>query len=141
MKTGVPNPIGTVLIISGVVGLVITMFTRWGQDGGIPAISLFFIIIGLVFYSPTLLMDDTGATSTMRVSMLFIISTFVLLTVKAGWGSNSLKDLVIDQSWILVLSAGLGGKVLQSYTENIPPNTPPHPNPPPPVIPPPPIKP
>jgi len=72
---------------------------------------------------PTLLQDGTlteekrPAYSSMRVVMLLVAGTFVMLTVKAGWSTQSLDQLKIDQSWALVLGVVLGGKVAQGMAE------------------------
>jgi hypothetical protein len=114
--------LGAWLIAIGIVGFVVAMLGHWAIGGTIPgevpAISLFLVIVGLVFYLPDLLKDDTHATSTMRVVVLMITSVFVILTLKAGWTTNNLSDLKIDSSWAWVLAAALGGKVLQSFSES-----------------------
>jgi hypothetical protein len=86
--------------------------------GGIAATGLFIVILGLVLLFPTLLSDDTGQTSTMRVCVLMVVSLFVVLTVKAGWGAPDLEHLKLQDSWVWVLAAAFGGKAFQSFAEN-----------------------
>jgi hypothetical protein len=56
----------------------------------------------------------------MRVAVLKVISLFVVLTIKAGWAAKSLADLQLQQTWVWVLAAALGGKAFQSFAENGP---------------------
>jgi len=113
--------LGALLIAAGLAGLVYTAF-RSLQDGGTPAISLFLVIIGLIFYFPTLLEGDLGTTSTMRVAVLMLVSLFIILTVKVGWHETSLASLKLDPNWVWVLAAALGGKAAQSFSENASPD-------------------
>jgi hypothetical protein len=66
----------------------------------------------------TLTEDGKPSTSTMRVVVLFVVSMFLVLTVKAGWHANALSELQIDQSWAWILGVVLGGKAVQSFGEN-----------------------
>jgi xanthine/uracil permease len=112
--------VGALLIFMGLVGFVLTVLDWVPADqGAAAAISMFLVIMGLVFYFPTLLDDGAGQTSSMRVMVLMIVSLFVILTLKVGWGADSLEDLVLSDSWIWVLAAALGGKAAQSYAENM----------------------
>jgi hypothetical protein len=88
------------------------------RGGGLAASGLFLVILGFVFLFPTMLTDDTGATSTMRVAVFMVVSLFVVLTTKAGWAATSLADLKLQDSWVWVLGAALGGKAFQSFAEN-----------------------
>lgn len=87
------------------------------------AAALFLVIVGLVIRFPALLTDGTmtdagvPAVSTMRISVLLIVSVFAILTVKAGWAAPTLEGLKIDPSWAWVLGAALGGKAVQSFAE------------------------
>lgn len=85
------------------------------------AAALFLVIVGLVIRFPALLTDGTvtdagvPAVSTMRISVLLIVSVFAIL--KAGWAAPTLEGLKIDPSWAWVLGAALGGKAVQSFAE------------------------
>lgn len=111
--------LGALLVFVGLVGLIFAALDIVPADpGSAAAVSMFLVIMGLVFYFPTLLDGDGGQTSTMRVAVLMIVSLFVVLTLKAGWGAESLEDLALSDSWIWVLGAALGGKAAQSFAEN-----------------------
>jgi hypothetical protein len=86
--------------------------------GGLAAAGMFFVILGTVFFFPTMLTDTEGQTSTMRVAVLLVVSLFVVLTLKTGWGATKLSELDIQQNWAWVLAAAFGGKALQSFSEN-----------------------
>ena len=111
--------LGGMLVGVGIVGLVLTVLDIVpAEPGTAAAVSMFLVIMGLVFYFPTLLSDDSGATSTMRVAVLMVISLFVVLTLKVGWDADSLQSLALDPSWTWVLAAALGGKAFQAFAEN-----------------------
>jgi len=104
---------------AGLVGAGVMALTKGSTEGGgLAAGGLFLVILGLVFYFPTMLEDDTHATSTMRVAVLMVVSLFVVLTAKAGWGASGLDQLKLQQEWVWVLAAALGGKAFQSFAEN-----------------------
>ena len=111
--------LGALLVLAGLVGLVLTIFDIVpSEPGAAAAVSMFLVMLGLVFTFPSMLTDDTGLTSTMRVAVFMIVSLFVVLTIKAGWGATSLEELVLPSSWSWVLAAALGGKAAQSFAEN-----------------------
>jgi len=71
--------------------------------------------------APTLIMDDTAAAggepSTMRILTLAIILTFCFLMLKVGWDKQTLPSLENQGNWVWLVTAALGGKVLQKYAE------------------------
>lgn len=114
-----PSRLGAGLILVGLAGFILTVFDLIpAEPGAGAAVSLFLVLVGLVFHFPTLLSDDTDRTSTMRVSVLMIVSVFLLLTLKVGWGATTLEELHLSESWIWVLAAAMGGKAFQSFAEN-----------------------
>ena len=120
--------LGQFLVALGVVGLawaaIETVVSGSTYGGGVAAVGLFLVILGLVFWFPTLLSDDTGATSTMRVAVLMVVALFVVLTTKAGWGAPDLEHLKLPETWVWVLAAALGGKAFQSFAESSGPSAP-----------------
>ena len=126
--------LGLFLIALGAAGLVaagaLSETVGHTAGGGLAAGGLFLVILGLIFFFPTMLEDDTHATSTMRVAVLLVVSLFAVLTVKAGWGAEGLADLKLQQEWAWVLAAALGGKAFQSFAENTPNSGPTKPAPP-----------
>ncbi len=113
------KPMGPLLVVAGVVGLAWAGIRAADTNaGGIAAVSLLLVILGFVFYFPSLLDDDTHQTSTMRVVVLLVVSLFMVLTMKAGWEAHSLADLQLQEKWVWVLVAALGGKAAQSFSEN-----------------------
>ena len=113
--------VGAVMLGFGIVFFLVAGFKATlpaGVDpGDLAAVGLFFIMMGMVFYFPSLLQDAAGNTSTMRVVVFMVTSVFVILTVKVGWNAKNLEELAITESWRWVLASLLGGKVLQSYVE------------------------
>lgn len=113
---------GIILITIGVLGLAAAAGLRFIDGylvpGDLPAVAMFLFLIGLVFYFPDLLKEDTaGAGSSMRVAVLMVVSVFVLLTLKAGWAVSNLEELKIDQSWAWLIGVTLGAKTAQSFAE------------------------
>ncbi len=118
-STSRQQQMGALLIFVGLVGFVLAALDIAPADpGAAAAVSMFLVIMGLVFYFPSLLSDDTGQTSTMRVTVLMIVLLYVVVTLKVGWGAASLDELTLSESWIWVLAAALGGKAAQSFAEN-----------------------
>jgi hypothetical protein len=119
------NKGGESLLIGGAacLGFAGLASMLWPQrdGGGLAAVGIFLVILGMVFRFPTLLADDTGATSTMRVAVLMVVSLFVVVTMKAGWAAHSIPELVLNNSWCWVLAAAFGGKAAQSFAENMSP--------------------
>jgi hypothetical protein len=113
--------IGAGLVALGVVGLSAAALARvfWGclVPGDLPAVSMFLLLIGLVFWFPDLVKDGGGGNSSMRVAVLMIVSLFLILTLKAGWEATKLDELKIDPSWAWVLGVAFGAKMGQSFAE------------------------
>jgi hypothetical protein len=115
---------GGLLTGGGAVALVAaSIFAKADAAGSIVSACLFAVIVGLVLLNPTMLQDGTKtdagepAVSSMRVAILLVVSTFTLVTVKAGWAAAGVADLKLDPSWAWVLAAALGGKAAQSFAE------------------------
>ena len=107
------------LSILGLFTVVVVTLMGKTVNGEIPAVSLVLLLVGLLFYYPNLIKcEETGAVSSMRVSVLMIVCTFCLITVKAGWGAQSLSDLSLPD-WAWILAACLGGKAAQYFGEMI----------------------
>jgi hypothetical protein len=115
--------VGISMISVGAVAVLVGAASDRSWSGAIVASAIFMVIIGLAVRFPTMLQDGTvteenrPSYSTMRVVVLLVISAFVMLTVKAGWGTTSLDALKVDRSWALVLGVVLGGKVVQGMAE------------------------
>jgi len=115
--------IGTLMMALGVLAMLVGAAANREWSGATVAAAVFTIVMGLAMRFPTMLQDGTltqdrrPAYSSMRVVMLLVAGTFILLTVKAGWTTQSLDQLKVDQSWALVLGVVLGGKVFQGMAE------------------------
>jgi len=115
--------LGTAVLVGAAVFTCIHGRTETSGAGSIAAVGMFIVIVGMVFFFPTLLAGDGGATSTMRVAVLLVVSLFVVLTINVGWGAPSLEKLKLDPNWTWVLAAALGGKAFQSFAEHASPGT------------------
>jgi len=115
--------IGTLMIALGVLTMLVGAVANRELSGATVASAVFTIVMGLAMRFPTLLQDGTmtderrPAYSSMRVVLLMVAGTFIMLTVKAGWTTQSLEQLKVDQSWALLLGVVLGGKVFQGMAE------------------------
>ncbi len=120
---GVLRVIGTLMMALGVLAMLVGAVANRDWSGATVAAAVFTVVMGLAMRFPTLLQDGSvteenrPAYSSMRVVMLLVAGTFVMLTVKVGWTTQSLEQLKIDQSWALVLGVVLGGKVFQGMAE------------------------
>jgi hypothetical protein len=115
--------VGTLMMALGVLAMLVGAVANRDWSGATVAAAVFTIVMGLAMRFPTMLQDGTmtedgrPAYSSMRVVMLLVAGTFIMLTVKAGWNTQGLEQLKVDQSWALVLGVVLGGKVLQGMAE------------------------
>lgn len=90
------------------------------SGGGAAAFMCVLIAIGLVFRFPGLIKDGAGSegeASTMRVSCLAVVFSFVAIVLRTGWNSGSLPSLEQQSNWVFLVSAAIGGKALQSWIE------------------------
>jgi hypothetical protein len=124
ITTNIQKNIGMILILLGIAGLICTGILSLfvvpvvTMDGSLPAISVFLLMLGMVFYFPDLLEDQNGGISTMRVVVLMTISVFVITTVKLSWTVSSLLEFRIDKSWIYILGLAFGAKAVQRFAED-----------------------
>jgi hypothetical protein len=115
--------LGTVLILTGVLGLiVIGILSAVSVDsvtnGMLPTVSFVLIVLGLVFFFPTLLEESQGNVSTMRVIVLMVVLVFCIVYIKLGWIAGSFEQLSIDKSWIYILGLAFGSKAFQKFAED-----------------------
>jgi hypothetical protein len=131
LTTANQKKIGLFLILVSVIGLITTGILSLfvvpvvTMDGSLPAISILFLLLGIVFYFPDLLEDQNGGISTMRVVVLMTVSVFVITTVKLSWSVASLLEFRIDKSWIYILGLAFGAKAVQRFAEEDDPKKPP----------------
>jgi len=90
-----------------------------GGDAAASACALF--VLALIMQAPALIMDagaaEGGEPSTMRILTLAIVLTFCALMLKTGWDKQTLPSLENQGNWVWLVTAALGGKALQTYTE------------------------
>jgi hypothetical protein len=117
--------VGVAILFLAVAGLIWTGLAPVVRSndvpGALPACAMVLLMVGLTLVKPSLVMskDDAEQVSAMRIAVLLIIGVFVLLTVKTSW-SLSAKDgdvLKVDNSWVWIVIAALGGKAAQSFSE------------------------
>ena len=116
------NILGTLLILIGVAGFITTAIyslidMEKVTNGTIPAVSFVVLIIGLVFYFPSLLEEGKGEISTMRVVVLIVVLVFAAVYIKLGWVAGSFEEFIIDTSWIYILGLAFGAKAVQKFAE------------------------
>lgn len=115
--------LGNWLIILGIVGFVIavivSIFAYAGpaDNGSIPAISFFFIMLGMAFYFPDLLQDESKSLSTMRVVVWITIMVFAIVAVRLSWQVKTFDEFKIDRTWVYILGLAFGSKVFQKFSE------------------------
>jgi hypothetical protein len=122
MNTANSQKFGAWLINLGVIGLIAAVVLNFIPNitidkGAIPAVSIILIIIGMCFFFPQLLQDDSGGVSTMRVMVLSVVVVFVLIYVKIGWSASSLEEFSIDRTWVYILGLAFGSKAIQKFGE------------------------
>lgn len=124
-----PNPwLAKVFLIAGLAIILATgLWWFWKRTspgftgGGVAATAGILFVLALIFYAPTLIMDDSpengGEPSTMRIISLVIVLTFCALMLRTGWNAGTLPTLAGESNWVWLVTAALGGKVLQRYAE------------------------
>ena len=118
--------IGIILLILGILLLIVCGFSTLGEEktatafSGLAATGFFNIMLGISLIYPEMLAGNSGAASTMRMSIFMIVSVFVVLVVKIGWGTADLSNFKLDQTWAYVLAIALGSKAIQYFAEKLP---------------------
>jgi len=103
------------------VGFVLSVYFEifnptFKNVGVVPAVSFIFLILGIMFYFPSMLKDSgDNSNSSMRIGILIIVLMFAFVHIKMIWNS---EVLVIDSSWTYILGIVFTGKALQKYSEN-----------------------
>lgn len=118
-----PETFGIILISVGILGLIATAVISVVNidkvtNGTIPALSFLILVIGLVFAFPTLLQEEKGSVSTMRVVVLTVVLVFATVYIKLGWIAGNFEEFTINQSWVYILGLAFGSKVFQKFAEN-----------------------
>ena len=123
MNEKTQKKIGVAMISTGLLGFLITVIasgfdgTHFPDNGGVPAVSIFFVMIGMAFYFPDLLQGPCGGMSTMRMIVFMVIVVFVVLTIKIGWTTHSFDEFRLDSTWVYILGLAFGSKVAQQFSE------------------------
>jgi hypothetical protein len=110
--------LASLLVLGAVAMLLVSAFLPSNIPSSVPAVGLLLLVFGLICAFPSVLTDGGNQVSAMRAVVLLIVSTFALLTVKNSWSNAS---IIIDPSWKYILAAALGGKAVQSFSENFSP--------------------
>ncbi len=123
-KYTVLQMVGIVVLCIGVMIFIGICFASFlgrdiSKENYVAAFAFFMIMLSMAFIFPNMLKGGKNdTTSTMRVSVYMIISVFVFLCVKYGWGVNSFGEMQLDDNWTYIIIAALGGKAAQSFSEN-----------------------
>ena len=109
-----------IMLITGV--WCVAEKTKPCYSGGSAAAAVgILLVLALVLYAPTLIMDDSpdqgGEPSTMRILSLAIVLTFCMLMLRNGWNQGSLPSLENQGNWVWLVTAAIGGKALQKFAE------------------------
>jgi hypothetical protein len=90
-------------------------------------------LTGIPFMCPSMLREDGKTVSAMRVVVYLIVGVFVVVTLRAAWRITTLAEITLDRWWCALVTAAIGGKAVQSFSE---PASPPPPTERPPTPPP-----
>lgn len=120
--------LGALLIALGVLGFTATVILSERQNcgtcGTLPAISFLVCMLGFALYFPSLLEEEAGQLSTMRILAFAVALVFCFTYIRLAWTATSLQDLTIDEKWVYILGITIGGKAVQRFGENPPSNNP-----------------
>jgi hypothetical protein len=115
--------LGFVLVSLGLLGFLadaIINFTPLGvyDNGSLPAASFFLVMIGFSFCYPSMLEENKGSLSTMRIIVFAVTIVFCVIYIKMAWNTASFSNLSIDKSWIYILGLAFGSKAVQKFGEH-----------------------
>lgn len=109
-----------VILVTG-ISYVWTGKTPGYTGGGAAATVGILLILALMLAAPTLILDDApeagGEPSTMRILSLAVVFTFCVITLRTGWNDGRLPSLENEGNWVWLVTAALGGKAVQKYSE------------------------
>jgi hypothetical protein len=122
MKKFDMESLGKLLILLGIAGFiaaVVLFYTVYsGMDrGALPALSFLVLLIGIAFSFPSLLQDENGGLSTMRIIVFAVVLVFCTIYIKLGFIMDSFEQFTIDKEWVYILGLAFGAKAVQKYTE------------------------
>jgi len=107
-----------VILFAAALALISSVLVARGVPGNRLAVGLALLLVALPILYPTMLREAGQAVSTMRVVVYVIVGLFSTITIRVAWNVSTLGDLKIDPWWATVVSAAIGGKVLQSLGES-----------------------
>lgn len=85
--------------------------------GGAAAYVAVLLAFGLILMFPSVLDDESGGTSTMRVLCLAIVFSFCVIALHTAWNAQAIPSLENQGNWVWLVTAALGAKALQKYSE------------------------
>jgi hypothetical protein len=100
-----------VFVLWKIVCKTVPPFTGAGAAAYIAVLLAF----GLILMFPSVLDDENGGTSTMRVLCLAIVFSFCVIALHTAWSAWAIPPL--ESNWVWLVTAALGGKALQKYSE------------------------
>lgn len=114
--------LGFVLVCAGLAGFAanaILSYTPMAvyDNGALPAASSFMVMIGFAFCYPSMLEENTGALSTMRMVVFATVLVFCVVYIKMAWTTATFSNFTIDKSWIYILGLAFGSKAVQKFGE------------------------
>ena len=117
-----PQKFGKWLILLGLAGFLVAVvmsFTSYSglDQGAIPAGSFLSVLLGMAFHFPSMLEDNTGGVSTMRIIVFAVVMVFCVIYLKIGWTVGNFEQFTIDKTWIYILGLAFGSKVFQRFSE------------------------
>ncbi len=120
--TNISQKSGSTLVALGFLGLLATViisFTRLADmdQGALPAASFLCIMVGFAFIFPSLLEENKGELSTMRIIVFAVTMVFCVLYIKLGWSTASFQEFKVDDTWVYILGIAFGSKAFQKFGE------------------------
>jgi hypothetical protein len=82
------------------------------------SICFFIIMLGISLAYPSLMKDQTGGISTMRVVVFMVTNVICILFLKIGWSLDSLSEMGLDSYWVGIIAFVFGAKASQTYFES-----------------------
>lgn len=111
------------LLVAALLIFVSVIGQRTDVAGDRIALAASLVLGAIPVLCPTMLREDAKNVSAMRVLAYLLVAVFAVVMLRSAWSAKTLADVTLDRWWCALLTAAIGGKVAQSFSEPATPTT------------------